>query len=254
MPEAHHLMFTGPNTHPPESLAEVKTGPAVLEEQLPGSSYTEQTVLIKLEPKAEEFLTESQAGTDNGMAATDQSQLWMEKSGEDTKHNVCVLIPDVRYPLSPAAEAPNEQHGYTSAIKDMPFLDQKDSKEAMIGDQYSTMGIHSTSSDMTLVPELQPIIQEVPVSDYAALSDGTHEGGVFEFNLTASGDHQDSCGQDPPSQNCFICSSCGQSFDTFNLFQCHECKNITELPFTCEICGKSFNQMSVLKLHLKLHV
>lgn len=259
MLEAHHLMFTMPDNQPLKNLAEPKTGLAALEEQLPGSAYSEpvgeQTVMIKLEPSAEEFQTLSQAGTDNG---PDQSQLWtsgIEKSGDAIDQNVCVLLPDVRYPLSPAAEAANEQQGYTSSIKDLPFLDHKGNEE-MTSDQYSVMGMQSTSSDMTLAPELQDqhIRQEVAVNEFTAVSDRTHEGGVFEFNLTASGYHQDNCGRNANGQNCFICSSCGQSFDSFSLFQRHQCKTITELPFGCEICGKMFSQMSILKLHLKLHV
>lgn len=262
MLEAHHLMFTMPDNQPLKNLAEPKTGLAALEEQLPGSAYSEpvgeQTVMIKLEPSIEDFQTLSQAGTDNGTGAPDQSQLWtsgIEKSGDAIDQNVCVLLPDVRCPLSAAAEAANEQQGYTSSIKDLPFLDHKGNAEMMTSNQYSVMGMQSTSSNMTLEPELQDqhIRQEVAVNEFTAVSDGTHEG-VFEFNLTASGDHQDNCGQNANGQNCFICSSCGQSFDSFSLFQRHQCKTITELPFGCKICGKTFNQISILKLHLKLHV
>ncbi|XP_044076678.1 zinc finger protein 135-like [Siniperca chuatsi] len=261
--EAHHLMFTMPDIQPLKNLADPKTGLAALEERLSGSTYSEavgeQTVMVKMEPNGEDFQTLSQAGADNGTEAPDQSQLWtsgIEKISDATEQNVCVLLPDVKYHLSPAAGAANEQQGYTSPIKDLPFLDHKEKEEMMHNDQYSVMGIQSRSSDMTLAPELQDqhITQEVAVNDYTAVSDRTHEGGVFEFNMTASGDHQDNCGGDTTRQNCFICSTCGQSFDSFSLFQRHQCKNITEQSFSCEMCGKIFNQMSILKLHLKLHV
>ena len=195
MLEAPHLMFTLPDNQPLQNLAEPKTGLSALEEQLPGSTYSEPagepTVMVKLEPNGENFQTLSQAGTDNGTGAPDQSQLWtsgMEKSGDATEQNVCVLLQhDVKYHLSPAAGASNEQQGYTSPIKDLPFLDEKEKDEMMHNDQYSMMGMQSTSSDMTLPPELQDqhITQEVTV---------TQEGGVFEFNMTTSGDHEDNCG------------------------------------------------------------
>ncbi|XP_074508193.1 uncharacterized protein LOC141777640 [Sebastes fasciatus] len=259
--EAHHLMFTMPDSQPLKNLAEHKTGLAALEEQLLGTSYSEavgeQTVMVKLEPRGEGFHTLSQAGTDNG---TDQSQLWTpgtEKSG-DTEETVCVLLHDVKYHLSPAAGAANEQQGYTSPIRDLPFLDDKDKEEMMHSDEYSMLGMQPRSSDMTLVPELQDqhVAPELAVNEFTAVSDRTHEGGVFEFNMTASGNHVDNCGGEDAAarQNCFICSTCGQSFDSFSSFQRHQCQNIPEQSFSCEICGKVFNQMSILKLHLKLHV
>lgn len=263
MLEAHNLMFTMSDNQQLKSLAEPKTGLTALEEHLPGSMYSEpepaceQTVMIKLEPNVEDFQTRS--GPDSGAGAPDQSRLWasgVEKSGEATEPNICVLVPDVRYPLSPASEVADEQQGQTSPIKAPPFMDHKENEAVLTSDQYSVMGIHSTSCDMSLAPELQDqqIVQEVAVNEYGAVSDGTFEGCVFEFDPTASSNHENSCGQDTNGQNCFICSSCGKSFDSFSLFQRHQCGNIPELPFGCKICGKMFNQMSILKLHLKLHV
>lgn len=258
MLEAHHLMFTMPDNQHLKNLADPKTGLTALEEHLPGSMHSEQTVMIKLEPHVEDFRTLGQPGTDNGTGAP-ESQLWasgIEKSADATEPNICVLVPDIGYPLSPAPDVTNEQQGQTSPIKDLPFLDHKGNEDMMTSDQYSVMGIHSTSSDMTLAPELQDqhLIQEVAVNEYTAVSDRTLERGVFEFDLTASGTRENNCGQDANGQNCFICSSCGKSFDSFSLFQRHHCGNIPERPFGCKICGKMFNQMSILKLHLKLHV
>uniref|UniRef100_A0A669E8N7 C2H2-type domain-containing protein n=1 Tax=Oreochromis niloticus TaxID=8128 RepID=A0A669E8N7_ORENI len=182
-----------------------------------------------------------------------QSQLWtsgMEKSSDAPEQTVCVLLQDVKYHLSPAAGGASEQQGYTSPIKDLPFLDNKENEEMMLGDQYSVIGMQPSSSDITLTPEPhdQHIIHKVAVSDYNTASDRTPEGGVFGFNMNSSTDHEGNCGEDSATQNCFICSNCGQSFDSFDIFQRHQCEKITEQPFSCEICGKSFNQMSILKL------
>ncbi|XP_078120244.1 uncharacterized protein LOC144526566 [Sander vitreus] len=256
--EAHHLMFTMPDSQPLKNLAEAKTGLSALEEQFLGTAYGEaageQTVTVKLEPNGEDFQT---LLTDNGTGAPDHRQLWtsgIEKSS-DPDQTVCVLLHDAKYHLNPAAGAANGQQGFTSPIRDLPFLDDKEKEETMHNNQYSMMGMQSRSSDMTLAPELQDqhIASEAAVNEYTALSDRTREGGVFEFNMSASGNQADNCDGDAARQNGFICSSCGQSFDSFNLFQRHQCKNITEQSFSCEICGKIFNQMSILKLHLKLH-
>ncbi|XP_045907802.1 zinc finger protein 135-like [Micropterus dolomieu] len=255
--EAHHLMFAIPDNQALKNLAEPRTGLAALEEQLSGSAYSEQTVTVKMEPNEEDFQTLSEAGTENGTGAPEP--LWtsrIEKSRDATEQNVCVLLRDVKYHLSPAAGAANQPQGYTSPIKDLPFLDHKAKEEMMHNGGYSMMGMQSRSSDVTLAPELrdQPITQEVAVSEYTAMSDRTHERCVFEFNVTASGDHEDNCGRDATRQNCFICATCGQSFDSFSSYQRHQCKDITEQSFSCEVCGKMFNQMSALKVHRKLHV
>lgn len=263
MPEPHQLTFTMPDNEPLKNLAEPKTEPPALEEPLPSATYSEpvgeQTVTVKLEPNGEDFQTLSQAATDEGTGAPHHSQLWtsgMEKSDDAAEPNICVLLHDVKFRLSPAAGAAGEQQGYTSQIKELSFLDHKEKEEMLTSDQYSVMGMPLRSTDMTLVPELQEqhMTQDVAVNEYAAVSDRTHEGGVFEFNMTAPGDRGGNCGEDAARQNCFICSVCGQRFDSFSLFQRHQCKNVTEQSFGCKICGKVFNQMSILKLHLKLHV
>lgn len=257
------MMFTLPDNQLLQNLAESKNGLPPFEEPLPAPTYggtaREETVMVKLEPNGEDFQAVGQGGTDNGTAAPDQSQLWtsgMEKSSDAPEQTVCVLLQDVKYHLSPAAGGASEQQGYTSPIKDLPFLDNKENEEMMLGDQYSVIGMQPSSSDITLTPEPhdQHIIHKVAVSDYNTASDRTPEGGVFGFNMNSSTDHEGNCGEDSATQNCFICSNCGQSFDSFDIFQRHQCEKITEQPFSCEICGKSFNQMSILKLHLKLHV
>lgn len=247
-------MFTMPENQHLKDLAEPQTGLTALEEHLQGSAYSEQTVMIQLEPNVI-----FQAVADNEMAAPDHHQLWtagIEKSAEVTEQNVDVPVPDVRYPISPAAEVTNEQQGCDSPIKSLPFVEHKNKNEEMVtGDQYSLIGTHSDGSDLTVAPEPDKgFKQEVAVTKHARVSDHTHERGVFEFDLTESGGRKDTCGQDNNGQNCFICSACGQSFDSFSSFQMHRCKNITEVYFGCQICGKTFNQMSILKLHLDLHV
>lgn len=261
--DPHHLMFTLPDNHLLQNLAEPKNGLPPFEEPLPGPTYSgtarEETVMVKLEPNGEDFQGLSQVGADNGTGAPDQSQLWtsgIEKSSDAPEQTVCVLLQDVKYHLSPAAGAASEQQGYTSPIKDLPFLDNKENEEMMPNDQYSVIGIQPSSADIILTPDPhdQHITHKVPVSDYDTASDQTPEGGVFGFNMNTSADHGGDCGEDAGGQNCFICSSCGQSFDSFSIFQRHQCEKITEQPFSCEICGKIFHQMSILKLHLKLHV
>nr|XP_029136614.1 zinc finger protein 320-like [Labrus bergylta] len=253
MLEPHPLMFTMPDNH-------LLKDPAASEEHVPGSTFTEaageQAVMVKLERSREDFQALNQAGDDNGTGAHDQIQLWTsertERRSDADDQNVCLLVPDVKYHISPVTGATGEQ-GYTSPDQDLPFLDHKEKEDMMHSDQYSIMG---GSSDHTLAPELQDqhIIQAVTVNEYTAVSDGTQEGGVFEFSMIASGNDEDNCGGDATRQNCFICSACGQSFDSFNFYQRHQCQTISEQSFSCHICGKYFNQMSVLKLHLKLHV
>ncbi|KAM9719848.1 uncharacterized protein ACNS7B_020503 [Menidia menidia] len=53
------------------------------------------------------------------------------------------------------------------------------------------------------------------------------------------------------AQSSYICSGCGQSFGGFSSFQEHRCAPAP--PFRCRVCGESFGQMSVLKLHARLH-
>lgn len=260
--DAHQLMFTVADNQPLNNLAESKTGLAASVEQLARPAYSEpcgeQPVMIKLEQGAEDFQTLGPTGPDDGPGAPHQSQPWkseIEKSGDAADQNVFVLLPEVRYPISPAAVAANEQQGFTAPINGLTFSEHKNS-EQMDGDQYSVLGMRSTSSSMSVGPELrdQRTEQEVAVNDFAAVSDRTHKGSVFEFNLTGPGQHQDNTGEEANGHNCFICSSCGQSFDSFTFFQRHQCATVTELPYGCHICGKMFSQMSALKLHLKLHV
>lgn len=233
MLEAHQLMFTMPDNQPLENLAEPKIGLAAFEEQLPGSEAVgEQTVMVKVEPNGD-FRTLGQAGPGNGTGAPDKSQLWtsgIETSGDTAEQTICVLSHDVKYHIGPAAGAAYEQQGYTSPIKDLPFLDDKEKEEMMHGDQYSVIGMQSRSSDMTRTSELQDehITHEVAVNNYIAVSDRTQGGTAFDLNMSGSSKHKDNCGSDATGQNCFICSSCRQSFDSFSLFQRHQCKNITE--------------------------
>ncbi|KAA8587783.1 hypothetical protein FQN60_016645 [Etheostoma spectabile] len=186
VPEAHHLMFTMPDSQPLKNLAEAKTGLAASEEQFLGTAYgeaaAEQTVMVKLEPNGEDFQT---LLTDNGTGAPGHRQQWtsvIEKSsGPD--QTVCVLLHDAKDHLSPAAGAANGQQGFTSPIRDLPFLDDKEKEETVHNNQYSMMGMQSRSSDMTLAPELQDhhTAPDAAVNEYTALSDRTREGGVFEF-------------------------------------------------------------------------
>lgn len=263
MLDPHHLMFTLPDNQLLQNLAEPKNGLPPFEEPLAGPTYSEasreETVMVKLEPNGEDFQGLAQVGGDDGAGAADQSQLWtsgMEKSSDAPEQTVCVLLQDVKYHLGPAAAAASEQQGYTSQLKDLPLLDNKENEEMMPNDQYSVIGIQPSSSDVILTPEPhdQHVAHKVPASDYNPASDRTPEGGAFGFNTTASAGHEGDGDEDSSGQNCFICSSCGQSFDSFSMFQRHQCEKITEQPFSCEICGKIFNQMSILKLHLKLHV
>ncbi|XP_058487520.1 zinc finger protein 236-like [Solea solea] len=245
--EPHHLMFTLPDNHPPESLTEPKSDLAAFKEQLPGREvHGGQAVMVKVEPNGEDFPTLSQARLDNGTTAPDQRELWtsgMEgESGDAMVRTVRVLSHDVKYHLSPAADGEQQEQqqqqqqqeqGYTctSPGKDVPFLHDQEKKDMMHGGQYSVMAMQR-STDMTLTSEFQDqhITREVVVSDYGAVGlDASREGAAFEFNMAAAtGNREDSCGGDATRHNCFICSGCGQSFDSFSLFQRHQCPNITE--------------------------
>lgn len=246
-----------------ESIVEPKNQLAALEEPVPGHIYGEtdnkETVVVRLEPNGEDFQTLSQVDSGSSTGAAEQCQLWttaVHTGSEAPEQPVCVLLQDVKYRLSPAAGAAGELQGYPTPIKHPPLLD--DEKEDLVHNhQYSVGGSQPRSSEMTLKhePQDQHIKHEVVVvNDYSAVSDGPHEGGVFEFNITASGNHEDICG-DASGGNSFICSSCGQSFESFNFFQRHQCEKITEQQsFSCKICGETFNHISILRLHLNLHV
>ncbi|XP_028283236.1 uncharacterized protein LOC114449624 [Parambassis ranga] len=220
--DTHHLMFTLSNSQPSENQVEHKNRPASVEEQLPAPTYSETLgegpVMVKVEPKVEEFQPLSQVGPD---VASDQNQMWMsgtEKSSDEL--SVGVLLQDVKY-CPPAA---NEQQGFTpAAVKGLPFVDHKE-KEDMTqthSDPYSVTGIQPRRADVT--PD-QHVAQEVAVNDYGAASDTTHNGGDFEFTVMASGSHQDNRRGVVAMQNSYICANCGKNFENFNLFQMHQCE------------------------------
>ncbi|KAM3605480.1 uncharacterized protein V6R79_026138 [Siganus canaliculatus] len=257
--EAHHLMFTMPDNQPLKNLSEPKTGLAALEQQSPGSMYSEpsgeRAVMVKLESHPEDFQSLTQTGTDNASEKPDQSQGWtsgLEGSDHASQQHICVLLQDVKYHFSPAGAAGGEQQGYTSPLNDLPFIDNKEKDELMITDQYSLMGMQARSCDVTAESLLQDQHVKPEVTDGGCTtgSNRTREGGALEFSMAASDKHEDNCSIDMSS---FICSSCGQSFDNFSLFQRHQCTDIMVQSFDCKVCGKMFSQMSTLKLHLKLH-
>lgn len=225
MIEANHLMLPASE----DNLNKLKTGVAVLEEHVPGSAHSEQTLMIKLEPHMEDYQTLSQLGTNNSPATSEHSQLWtigVETSADATEQNICALVPDDVCPNSRTCEGAEKQQGCTSHRKNLLFAEHKPSEELMTSDQ---LVMHSIS-DTTLAPEVQghTMKQEVAVNTFTVTNDRPHKGDVFEVNLMASGDHEDNSEQqDFSGHNCFICSSCGQSFNSFSLFQMHQCKNLT---------------------------
>lgn len=224
MIEANHPMLAVSE----DNLNKLKAGVAVLEERVPGSAHSEQTLMIKLEPIMEDYQTLSQLRTNHGPATSEQRQLWtigVETSGDATEQNVCTLVPDISCPSNRNYEADKQQE-CTSLRKNLPFVDHKPSGELMTSDQLF-MGIQSTS-ELTLAPVLHDRTrkQEIVVHEFTITNDRPHEGGIFEVNPIASGDLESS-EQDFSGHNCFICSSCGKSFDSFNVFQMHQCNNLT---------------------------
>ncbi|KAG7232057.1 hypothetical protein INR49_009940 [Caranx melampygus] len=219
--ETRQLMLTMPDHPPLENLAEPRTAPAAFEDQLPGGEAGgKQTVMVKVE----DFQVE--AGRDNGTVAPDQSQLWasgLEKRGDVTEQTVCVLLHDVKYNLSPAAAAANQQQGFSPPIKDLPFLDGKETEGVMHSDQFSVMGTQLRSSDMTLTAEIQDhdIIQEVTVSDYSTVGDQTEGRAAYEFNMTTVG-HHEGCGPNttttptPPHRSASYAQAVGKAL-RFNI-------------------------------------
>ncbi|CAN9502766.1 unnamed protein product [Ophioblennius macclurei] len=256
--DAHHMMFTMPDSKQLDLLAAPASRLTALEEQLSGHPYHEtipdDPVVVKLEPK-EPF--QSQAGVDpGGGGGAGQSQLWTtasEKSNGVPEQPVCVLLQDVNYHLSPAA--PGEQLGYMAAGAEVKEKD---------GDPYPVIEMQPSSSDMTLAPEPhdQNVLRHDPAAaaaadDYGALSDRTHHGNIFTFDVAEAGDHEDGCASSADTAaaaNSFICANCGQSFSSFDMFQRHHCEKVAEQTLSCEICGKTFSQMGILKLHMKLHI
>ncbi|XP_014864683.1 PREDICTED: uncharacterized protein LOC106931210 [Poecilia mexicana] len=246
MLEAHHLMFSVSDNQLMESYVETSDGPTAADELFPAPAYAhsikEEPLAVKLEPSDENFLSVSQVGTDNRAAAADKSLLWtsaVEESIDSPDQPVCVLLQDVKYHLSSPAGGASDQQGFTSPIKDLAFIDNK-AKE----DPFSAVGLQQRTSNLS---------HDLAGRDFCSESgEGVNQDGVYEFTLRASDSFEDSCSADPARQN-YICSSCGQSFDSFHIFQEHQCEKLPEQPLSCEMCGKTFNQLSILKLHLKLH-
>lgn len=244
MLEAHHLMFSVSDNQLMESYMETSNGPTAADEPFPAPAYAhsikEEPLVVKLEPSDENFLSVSQVGTDNRAAAADKSLLWtsaVEESIDSPDQPVCVLLQDVKYHLSSPAGGASEQQGCTS--KDLAFIDNKAQE-----DQFSAVGLQQRTSNVS---------HDLAGRDFCLESgDGVNQDGVYEFTLRASDSFEESCSTDPARQN-YICSSCGQSFDSFHIFQEHQCEKLPEQPLSCEMCGKTFNQLSILKLHLKLH-
>lgn len=207
---------------PEDNLAKLKPGVAVLEEHVPGSAHSEQTLAIKLEPHMEDYQTLSQLGTNDSPATSEHSQLWTigaETSGDATEQNIRALAPGDACPNSRTCEGAEKQQGCASRGKNLLFAEHKPSEELMTSDQLVT---HSISDQV----QGHAMKQEVAVHTFAITNDSPHKGDVFEVNLMASGDHEGSSEQqDFSGHNCFICSSCGQSFNSFGLFQMHQCKN-----------------------------
>lgn len=213
-----------------DNLTKLKAGVAVLEEHVPGSAHSEQTLMIKLEPNMEDYQNLSQLETNNDPATSEQRQLWtigVETSADATEQNVCALVPDVSCRSSRPSKAADKQQECTSPRKNLPFVDHKPSGELMTSEQL-VMGLQSTS-ELTLAPVVhdQTRKQEIVVHEFTITNGRPHKGGIFEVNPIASGDLEESIEQDFSGHNCFICSSCGKSFDSFSVFQMHQCNNLT---------------------------
>uniref|UniRef100_A0A1A8ICS9 Zinc finger protein 35 n=1 Tax=Nothobranchius kuhntae TaxID=321403 RepID=A0A1A8ICS9_NOTKU len=251
--EPHHLMFTVPENKLLENFMDASSGPTAAGEQLPGPAYSdsfrEETIMVKLEPRGENYFSLSQIGADDNMAEASRSQLWtsaLEKNIETSDQTV-LFLQDEKYHLRSPSGGVGKPEGYDSPAKDLTFVNNKEK------DQFAAMAPQPGSSDLTDARELHDG-HEVSVSVYSSVRDGIHQDDVFEFNMAASGSYEDSCRADATGQSSYICSNCGQSFDSFSKFQEHHCEQTSEQALGCKICGKTFNQMSILKLHLKLHV
>uniref|UniRef100_A0A1A7WPN5 Zinc finger protein 35 n=1 Tax=Iconisemion striatum TaxID=60296 RepID=A0A1A7WPN5_9TELE len=251
--EPHHLMFTVPDNKLMENFMDPSSGPAAAGEQFPGPAYSdsfrEETIMVKLEPRGQNFFL-SQIGADNSIAEASKSQLWtsaLEKNIETSDQTV-LFLQDDKYHLGSPSGGASKPQGYNSPTTDLTFINNKEEK-----DQFTVMAPQPRSSDLSDAPELHEG-HEVSVSVYSSVRDEIHQDGVFEFNMAASGSYEDSCSADATGQSSYICSNCGQSFESFSKFQEHQCEQTPEQALGCKICGKTFNQMSILKLHLKLHV
>ncbi|XP_060940540.1 uncharacterized protein LOC133018237 [Limanda limanda] len=219
--EAHHLMFTIPENHSLENVAQLKPDLVTFEDQLASrAELADHTVTVKLESNGGDFPILSQERPDGGTVALDQSELWTsgtEQSREATVQTDCVIQShDIKCELSPATATVPPGCTCASPIKDLPFLNDKEN-------------VHMMHLDF-LASELQDQHAAREVNNRVSASVGTGEGAGFEIDMTSLGNHEyheDSC--DGARGNCFICSSCGQSFDTFILFQHHPCKNISDI-------------------------
>lgn len=245
MLDAHHLMFSMSDNQLMENYVETGNGSTAAEDPFASPPYPhsikEEPMAVKLEPSEDSFLSVSQMATDGSTAAADKGLLWtaaMEESIDSPDRPVCILLQDVKYHLGPPAGGAGEQQGFTSQMKDLAFTDDNTTE-----DQYSAMGLQQRTPNPS---------QGLAGRDFCSESDGVNQDGVYEFSLRSSDGYEDACGGDPTRQN-YICSSCGQSFDSFHVFQEHQCDKLAEQPLSCEMCGKTFNQLSILKLHLKLH-
>ncbi|XP_030015355.1 zinc finger protein 236-like [Sphaeramia orbicularis] len=262
--DAHHLMFSLPEHQPLQNLTETLAGLSALDEQPSTSASSEtgveQAMMAKEGPIKKDFETESQTENSDNTGGSDQSHLWTsgtQRVNDTAEQPMCVDLDDDPYHLSPTSGTVGEQRAHVST-KDLDFLNEHTKGGLMPDDQYPVIGLQSVSSDVSLAPELQDpdVTQHTAVSDFTSVDDGTPKEDLFEFNLSDTGDNGDNSDAgiaDASMQNSFICSDCGQSFDNFHLFQSHGCLSVTEASFSCEICGKVFNQLSILKLHLKLH-
>lgn len=219
--ETNHLMLPVSE----DNLNSLKTGVGVLKEHVPGSTQSEQTLRIKLEPHKEDYQTLSPLGTNNGPTKSQHHQLWTIglETHADIEKNICALLPDDMGPNSRTCEAVENQQECTSPRMSLPFVEHKPI-EVITSDQ-RVVGIQSTS-DLTLAPEVQDhtMKQEEAVHDFTITND---KGEVFEVNLIPSSDHEDRSEQHFSGNNCFICSSCRKSFESFSLFQMHQCNNLT---------------------------
>lgn len=242
MLEPHHLMFTGPDNQLLENFVEPSNGQAAAEEQFPGPAFADglrEDLMVKLEPTAEDFLSLSQMRMNN---STEKGHMWTsaaEESTEPPDPTICVLLQDVKYRLGSPAGGADEPEEYKAQIKDLTCPDKE---------TYSVMAMEPRSSDLADALKLTDP-QEVVVGDFCSASDRIPQDEAYEFNTAASGGFQDAS-----RQSSYICSNCGQSFASFGTFQEHRCEKAPEPALGCEICGKTFNQLSILKLHLKLHV
>lgn len=176
--------------------------------------------MVKVEPDVWDFQTVGQTRSDSGSGASDQSQLWTDKSSDAADQTSFLLIHDVRH-VSP------EQQGNTPPVDDLPFLQGKETDGLMHSGHRPLMRMQSGSSDLTPAPELQDErhLQAVAADGYSPAMDRTQEFGVFGFDTGASGNDEGSCGGDASRHKCFICLNCRQSFDSFSLFERHQCKN-----------------------------